>query len=358
MNYVILNGVNSRGIKGLLIQELPPVSKPMIRIEREEIDGRDGDVVIKLGYSAYDREMTIGLYGDYDVDEVISFFNTSGKAIFSNEPDKYYNYEIYEQIDFERLVRWKQAKVIFHVQPFKFSTVDDSVSARKTFLTVPEMDETINGVRVTVTDEIRLYGSPTANTQFYIPVTDCTLDKGEYTLTVGALGAGKEDLLFRLIESMPIDAETFGGEVVTLEPNSQTIDATLTARKKYGYVWIFAPQGSHLNCGVTASIVRNNQTSLTVRNRGNVISKPSVTIFGTGTVTLSLNGNSLFTITMGNHDYVTIDPVQMNAYCGTELMNRSVVGDYENLKFPMGLNTISWTGNVTAVELKDYSRWL
>ena len=128
MNYVILNGVKSTNIKGLLIQSLPPISKPLMRTSVEEIDGRDGDIVTKLGYSAYDKPMSIGLFGDYDVDEVIQFFDSEGTVTFSNEPDKFYNYQIIDQIDFEKLINFKTATVTFHVQPFKFSAVDDNFS--------------------------------------------------------------------------------------------------------------------------------------------------------------------------------------------------------------------------------------
>ena len=105
-NYIILNGVNSNTITGLLISTLPPITKPKIRTQTEEIDGRDGDIVTKLGYSAYDKEIEIGLYGNFDIDEVIAYFNSEGTVIFSNEPDKYYNYQILDQIDYEKLIRF------------------------------------------------------------------------------------------------------------------------------------------------------------------------------------------------------------------------------------------------------------
>ena len=86
-NYIILNNQNSNEITGLLIQTLSPISQPKIRTNIEEIDGRDGDIITKLGYSAYNKEITIGLYGDYDVDQVIAYFtnNQSGQVTFSNE---------------------------------------------------------------------------------------------------------------------------------------------------------------------------------------------------------------------------------------------------------------------------------
>ena len=119
-NYVIINGVNSLTIKGLAINELPPIIKPQMRSLREEIDGRDGDIITELGYSAYDKEMTIGLYDGYDIDEIIAFFNGEGTIVFSNESDKYYNFKILEQIDYEALIKYRTALVTLHCQPFKY----------------------------------------------------------------------------------------------------------------------------------------------------------------------------------------------------------------------------------------------
>lgn len=125
-NYVIQNGKDSRYIKGLLIQELPPITKPLMRTSIEQIDGRDGDVITRLGYSAYDKKMKIGLFGDYDIDDIIPLFNSSGTVTFSNEPEKYYVYDILDAIDYERLMRFRTAEITYHVQPFKYSNIETS----------------------------------------------------------------------------------------------------------------------------------------------------------------------------------------------------------------------------------------
>ena len=119
--YIIINGKNSMEVSGLMISSLPPITKPQMRVTAEEIDGRDGDIVTPLGFSAYDKDVEIGLHGDFDIDEIIDFFNQSGKITFSNEPDKFYLFAQYDGIDFDKLIRYKKAKVGFHVQPFKFS---------------------------------------------------------------------------------------------------------------------------------------------------------------------------------------------------------------------------------------------
>ena len=237
-NYIILNGKNSNEINGLLIQTLPPISQPKIRVNVEEIDGRDGDIITKLGYSAYNKEISIGLYGNYDVDDVIEYFtdNQSGIVTFSNELDKYYYYEIIDQIDFERLIRFKTATVTLHTQPFKYST-----------------------------------------------------------------------------------SET-----------EQTYEIT-------------------------------NQTSINITNNGNYVSKPLITITGVGTINLSLNNIQLFVIDLGETSTkIALDITNMNAYNPTNnaLMNRSVTGDYDKFILPTGENTISWSGTITEIKIKNYSRWI
>ena len=233
-DYIILNGTSSQTIPGLLIQNLPPISKPRQRVEIEEIDGRDGDIVTYLGYGAYDKEFKIGLYGSYNVDEIISYFDSQGTVIFSNEEDKYYNYQIIEQIDFDKLIRFKEATVKMHVQPFKYSAEDN----QKVF----------------------------SNT---------------------------------------------GGA-----------------------------------------------TSISIRNSGNIYSRPVLTITGSGSIDLYLNDNQLFVINMGSYTSITIDTNNMNAYNGSTLLNRNVTGNYDNFKLNVGNNTISWSGAISQIEIDNYSRWI
>lgn len=119
--YIIINGVSSETIQGLAIESLPAISKPLQRSKQETIDGRDGDIITKLGYSAYDKTLKIGLWGNYDIDEVIKYFDTEGTITFSNEPDMYYNFNILNRIDFiNQLEAFRKATITIHCQPFKY----------------------------------------------------------------------------------------------------------------------------------------------------------------------------------------------------------------------------------------------
>ena len=119
MNTIFWKGVFSTTIDGLLISELPPISKPPLRVKETAIDGRDGSVFEELGYSSYDKSITIGLRGNFDINKVIKYFTGEGKIIVSNEPDKVYTAKVIEQIDYNRLVRFRTAVVKFRVQPYK-----------------------------------------------------------------------------------------------------------------------------------------------------------------------------------------------------------------------------------------------
>ena len=235
--YLVINGTSSKSVTGLLIQSLPPISKPKIRTSIETVDGRDGDIVTVLGYEAYDKPVKIGLYGEYNVDDVIEFFNTSGTVTFSNEADKYYKFAIYDQIDLARLIRFKTATVKMHVQPFKYSADETTLS--------------------------------------------------------------------------------------------------------YSYD---TPQSA----------------SITVRNNGNYFSKPTITITGSGNVSVSLGDVQILALDLdSNGETIIINVEDMNAYDPSgNYLNRLVTGDYDNLVFAVGLNTLNISGSVTAVSVANYSRWI
>ena len=236
--YVVINGVSSKSVNGLLIQSLPPISKPKQRTKIEEIDGRDGDIVTTLGYSAYDKPIKIGLYGEYNVDDVIDFFNTEGTIVFSNEPDKYYNFALYEAIDFEKLIRFKTATVKIHVQPFKYS-------------------------------------------------------------------------------------------------ESETI-------KNYSYAE-----------GTTSA-------NISVRNDGNIYSKPTLSITGKGAISVYLGNTQILEISLDDTETETIiiNAEKMNAYnTDGDYMNRQVTGNYDNLRLDVGVNNLLIEGAITNVSINNYSRW-
>lgn len=231
MSYIIWNNKDSREISGLLISELPPITKPQMRVKETVIDGVDGSIIEELGYESYDKTIVIGLKAGADVDEVTEYFTGSGNVIFSNEPNKYYRASIINGIDYARLLRFRVAKVTFRVQPFKYEA-----------------------------EEAEINNTGTSN-------------------------------------------------------------------------------------------------ELTVENKGNYFSKPLITLKGSGKVYLSVNGSVVCNYTFpSGEDTVFLDSEKQDAYLGDEYKNKHMEDDFPILA--KGANKISWSGTVTKISVKRYSRWL
>ncbi len=160
MNSINWKGIDSESIEGLLICELPPISKPKMRIKETVIDGVDGSFIEELGYESYDKTMKIGLTRDYDIDEVMDYFNGEGNLIFSNEDDKLYKAKIINQIDYQRLLRFKTANITFRVQPFKYSANEIS---KKVDITDETSINFYNNGNVESKPQIKIYGTGVIN---------------------------------------------------------------------------------------------------------------------------------------------------------------------------------------------------
>lgn len=355
INYIELNGEKSTNVKGLIIQSLPLISKPKMRTSIETIDGRDGDVVTKLGYSAYDKQLSIGLHGDFDIDDAIAFFDSEGEVVFGNEPDKYYRYQILDQIDFERLIRFRTANVKMHVQPFKHDAVDRTFDIVNQFLHVKDSTASRFGITVTSSDgSIMVSGKATSDVDMEVPIESMSLS-GSYTLTASASGSAAGCAL-RLIDGSP--SKSFGGSYMELKSDgAATMTATADQNAEYDALWLDIKAGTSVNFTLSATMTSNSFNQITLTNRGNVLSRPTVTVYGSGNVELAINAVTVLSFSIDDGS-ITIDADEMNAYHGDTLMNRRVTGDYADLRLNVGENVISWRGDVTGIKVEDFSRWL
>ena len=120
-------GIDSDTIPGLIICELPPITKPKMKTNIIKIDGRDGDIIEDLGYESYTKNIKIGLTRNYDINQIIKYFTGSGDLILSNEPDKIYKSRIIEKIDYDKLLRFKTSTIKFYTQPFKYKKDESKV---------------------------------------------------------------------------------------------------------------------------------------------------------------------------------------------------------------------------------------
>src|SRR5574344_200180 len=120
MAEIIWKNKSNKEFEGLIITDTPPIIKPKMKVNKVEIEGRDGDIIEKLGYESYTKNVGIGLTRNFDIDEIIKYFTGDGELILSDEPNKVYIASIYDDVAYERLLMMRKATVKFNVQPFKY----------------------------------------------------------------------------------------------------------------------------------------------------------------------------------------------------------------------------------------------
>ena len=359
--YIILNGVSSKTINGLLIQNLPPISKPQMRTSIEEIDGRDGDIITDLGYAAYDKSFDIGITDKSVVDQVIGFLNSEGTVTFSNEPSMVYEYKIINQIDFNKLIRFKTASVTMHVQPFKKCLTEKELTfnGAEQLVTFIDYYAQKNGVTATCKDGVLTFeGTSSQETTFFIPIEDLKLDAGNYRLDVYSSGmtVGCE---CSLVNDSLAFGYCFGENPLNLLVNSTvSTTANYSTFKPFNYIYVNIPRGFEADFSLYIKLSLVNENKISIINKGNVYSLPKITIYGVGDINLGVNGKDVFFVTLGLEEYITIDTTNLEAVKDGALKNRLVTGNYDNFELKSGVNTINYDGIVEKIIVNDYSRWL
>lgn len=462
MNSIIWKGVSSTAIKGLIINELPPISKPELRVMETVVDGRNGSIIEDLGYNPYDKPLAISLHGNFDINEVIKYFTGEGEVVFSNEPDKVYRARIYAQIDYNRLLRYRQATIIFRTQPFKYAFNEEisttTATASGTSIVVNDSENAnLKGFKIfgkstqdgtptpsvpidiiSVGDDgnitLNISGGDTEQQVTFttplraVPVTDESL--ATYTDAEGKMWCADEIDLergvyvqrikkFELATANMNNAEDYPGwtdqsELTECFPvgtnkkisvlsnvgrsvsvNVITINRIIFLPKEvYGLTeseWganypnlvctflfpLITPVETPLTeeqIAICKNLKANNPTTtisndenaymsieylrlFEVENKGLETSRPRITIKGTGTVELSVNGVGIFSYTFPEgENQVVIDSETEDAYFGDVLKNRNMNGEFPILQ--PGTNKIEWTGDVESIEIEPRSRWL
>ena len=138
---------------------------------------------------------------------------------------------------------------------------------------------------------------------------------------------------------------------------------TTEQAEPYTFLQICDPAGTEEFVGASIPVGHDttyiDPISMTVTNEGNTESAPSITIEGEGTVEVTADGLNILQIQMPASGEITIDSKTLDATDGEGgLANRSVTGDYNDLRLAPGEHTVTVTGDVTSVTLKNTSRWI
>ena len=438
MNSIEFKGVSSTTIDGLLICELPPISKPPMRVKQTTIDGRHGSMIEELGYSSYDKAVAIGLHGNFDINKVIKFFSGEGEVIFSNEPDKVYRGHIVNQVDYNRLLRFRQATVVFRVQPFKHKHREAFVEAKTATATGTNIilkDSGATPMKIsTDAESVLVHGKNLVNANLFELRWNTSVDVAEEGYTIIAkggtrhpygfstialplhikgkqytlkcdeiiseqnVGAGAQIIIATPTESIylgisfsiksldfiiPQDATSINVGIYTNNTNSILATDNVVVFKGLRLVptefkadaWCKYQDLQTITCedgianatGYELATIISNEDNVEMEveyfklyevfNEGLEPSKPMMVLKGSGTVELKVNGRAVFTYTFPDgEDEVVLDSEIEEAYLGTALKNRNMLGEF--IELVPKTNKVEWSGNVTSIQILPRSRWL
>ena len=135
MPYFIFNDIDSRDL-GLIIKEMPPISKSEKDIEEIEIFGKNGPLHIDYGtYRSKSYSIICILTDVTQIDNLKKIYDGVGNLELSTEPNRIYNVAIKNQIDFSKYLEYlKEFPIEFSVEPFAYSKAEKKllVSSNKT----------------------------------------------------------------------------------------------------------------------------------------------------------------------------------------------------------------------------------
>ena len=152
---------------------------------------------------------------------------------------------------------------------------------------------------------------------------------------------------------------TGGGDVIFSNEPSKKYKATIINQIEFSKVAAeFRSLIIQFECQPFKYDIDNNVITLTedgtIYNPGTANAKPIIKVLGNGAMNLTIN-NIVITLT-NVVDYVTIDSELMDCYKDTLLKNNDMAGNFPELV--PGINTISWVGAITQIQIIPNWRWL
>lgn len=121
MAYFIYNGKDSRDM-GVILESLPPITRPKRRMETLTIPGRNGTLCIDEGtYESNPISLKCTLKRGIDPRRITTWLEPFGNITFSDEIDKYYKARIVNSIPLERVFRISRQFILqLELQPFAY----------------------------------------------------------------------------------------------------------------------------------------------------------------------------------------------------------------------------------------------
>jgi len=175
---------------GIMVNELPPITKATRDMTKISIPGRDGFLTQDFEtYQGTIKSVECTILDITLVDQVIAWLDGSGEVVFSNQDDRKYQASIINQIPFSRIMRkWYKFILIFDCQPFALM-LDNQV------ITMTTQGSLYNSGTHKSKPVITVYGSGSINLTINSTVIHLANVSGYVTIDSNLMDAYKDTLL-------------------------------------------------------------------------------------------------------------------------------------------------------------------
>ena len=122
MESFIFKGINSNSL-GIIVKEMPPITKAEKNIESIQINGRNGNLHIdNKTYKSKNYSIVCVLMDQTKIDDLKYLFDGTGTLILSTEPDREYQATIKNQVDFSKYLTYlREFPLQFELDPIAYS---------------------------------------------------------------------------------------------------------------------------------------------------------------------------------------------------------------------------------------------
>ena len=118
--------------KGLVALTQPKVQTPKMKVDIQTIDGSDKTEVVERGYEPYNLDIQMMCANPAHLDAALVFLQGSGALISDDDTTKYWNAQIIEQVEFERLSKGPAIRVadvqFFVKNPYRYLVTESNVT--------------------------------------------------------------------------------------------------------------------------------------------------------------------------------------------------------------------------------------
>ncbi|MCX7904150.1 MAG: phage tail family protein [Caloramator sp.] len=178
-------------------------------------------------------------------------------------------------------------------------------------------------------------------------VVECSVASGDIMQKIDEISAwlfnsGENDLIFSFQNDKKYKAQVV---------NSIEFKQVLRHSIKFPVIFTCRP----FKYAVSNNLITITQSGTNLINPGTIYSLPKINVYGTGDITLKVNGEELKINILQNK--IIIDSFLYDCYDDNHSnLNSKVSGNFPILK--VGNNLIEWTGNISKVEILPNWRWL